>query len=548
MSSLARATAIMTFGTVISRITGLIRLVAITAALGIVATGRLTDTYNIANTAPNIIYELILGGILTSVFVPVFVELLEKEGRDKAWEVGSAIINLALVVLVALSALGIIAAPLIAKFYSSRLDPAEAARQTEVLTFLLRLFIPQIIFYGLAAMTAGLLNAHKKFGAPMYTPILNNLAVITVFVTFYFAYSNADLSLDTVSDNQLWLIGLGTTGGVALMALAQLPFLRGLGRYRLTLSLKHPSVRKLARLSVFVIGYVVANQIGYLVVQWLANEQQGGYSAYISAFMFFMLPHGLFAVSVITALLPGMSEHAVNNRMDEFRERLSVGVRATVLLILPAAVGFFVLGEPIVRLFLEHGVATQADTRLAAGVLRFFILGLVPFSMFQLFLRAFYALQDTKTPFLINCGAVALNTAVNIPMFAWLGVRGLAAGHALAYLFAVFLQSRVLSGRIGGLDGRRLARSGLRIAVAAAGMGLVVWGLYEVCTSLVNDSGLVGQAVVVAIPVIGGLAAYLGLAVALKVEELAYVKSLVGGRLRRGRSGTGNSTPGGTEA
>ena len=480
MSSLARATAVMTFGTVLSRITGLVRLVAITAALGIVASGRLTDTYNIANTAPNIIYELILGGILTSVFVPVFVELLEKEGREKAWAVGSAIINLAMLVLLALTVIGIAAAPLIAKFYASSVDSADAAaRQAEVLTFLLRLFIPQIIFYGLAAMTAGLLNAHKKFGAPMFTPILNNLAVIAVFTTFYFVYSDDDLNLQTVTDNQLWFIGLGTTAGVALMALAQLPFLRGLGKYRFTFSLKHPSVMKLARLSVFVMGYVVANQIGYLVVQWLANEQTGGYSAYVSAFMFFMLPHGIFAVSVITALLPSMSEHAVNDRTDEFRDRLSIGVRATILLILPAAVGFFVLGEPIVRLFLEHGVATSADTKLAASVLQFFVLGLVPFSLFQLFLRAFYARQDTKTPFLINCGAVVLNMAVNIPMFAWLGVKGLAAGHALAYFFGVTVQSRVLSRRIGGLDGKRITRSASRIGIAAAGMGLVVWGAME---------------------------------------------------------------------
>ena len=543
MSSLARATALMSFGTVLSRITGLGRLVAITAALGIVESGRLTDTYNFANTAPNIIYELALGGILTSVFVPVFVELLEKEGRDRAWQVGSAVINLSLVVLVAISTIGILAAPLIADFYSSRLSGDAAIRQHEVLTFLLRLFIPQIIFYALAAITAGLLNAHKRFGAPMFTPILNNLAVIIVFVTFYFAYSDANLSLDTVTTGQLLLIGIGTTSGVALMALAQLPFLRGLGRYRWTLSVNHPSVRKLARLSVFVIGYVVANQIGYLVAQWLSNQQEGGYTAYVSAFMFFMLPHGLFAVSVITALLPGMSEHAVNERWDEFRDRLSTGVRATFLLILPAAVGFFVLGEPIVRLLLEHGLATEQGTLLVADVLRFFVLGLVPFSLFQLFLRAFYALQDTKTPFLINCGAVALNTAINIPMFAWLGVEGLAAGHAIAYLFAVFLQARVLSRRIGGLDGRRVRDSVLRISVAAAAMGALVWVTLLGVTTVVDEDTFFGQAISVSVPVVVGTAAYVGVAYGLKVPELDYVRSVLGRRLGRKKPAAESDAP-----
>ena len=533
MSSLARATAVMSVGTVLSRVTGLARLVAITAALGIVESGRLTDTYNIANTAPNIIYELALGGILTSVFVPVFVELLEKEGRDRAWQVGSAVINLSLVVLMAIAAIGIVAAPWIAKFYSSRLEGGDAARQAEVLTFLLRLFIPQIIFYGLAAITAGLLNAHKRFGAPMFTPILNNLAVIVVFTAFYFAYSDEGLSLATVSTPQLLLIGLGTTAGVALMAFAQLPFLRGLGRYRRTLSITHPSVKKLARLSVFVIGYVVANQIGYLVAQWLSNQQTGGYTAYVNAFMFFMLPHGLFAVSVITALLPAMSEHAVNERWEDFRERLSTGVRATFLLILPAATGFFVLGEPIVRLMLEHGIATEEGTTLVAEVLRFFVLGLVPFSLFQLFLRAFYAMQDTKTPFLINCGAVALNTAVNVPMFEWLGVKGLAAGHAIAYLFAVALQARVLSRRIGGLEARRITGSALRIGIAAVGMGLLVWATLEGITRLVDEDVLVGQALSVFVPVAVGALTYLGLAHVLRVPELGYVRGLLRRRVAR---------------
>jgi putative peptidoglycan lipid II flippase len=521
----------MTVGTVLSRVTGLLRIAAIAAALGVVE-NRLADTYNLANTAPNIIYELVLGGVLTSVFVPVFVELLEKEGRERAWEVASAIINLSLVVLVGMTTIGILAAPLIAKFYGARLEGAGVARQLEVLTFLLRLFIPQIIFYGLAALTAGLLNAHKRFGAPMYTPVLNNLAVIAVFISFHQAYGGIH-DLADVTTTQLLVIGLGTTAGVALMAVAQLPFLRGLGRYRLSFDAGHPALRKLARLSVYVVGYVVANQIGYLVVQWLAYREQGGYSAYINAFTFFMLPHGLFAVSVITALLPGMSQHAVNERWDDFRERLSTGVRSTIFLVLPAAVGYFVLGDEIIRFLLQRGVMTSASTELVADVLRFFVIGLVPFSIFQLFLRAFYALQDTKTPFQINCAAVALNTLINIPMFMWLGVQGLAAGHAAAYVFGVILQGRSLSRRIGGIDGRRIARSATKIATAAAGMGVVVWGVSEGLGMLLTGNSTWVQAAVVLLPVGAGSVAYLGFARLAGVEELDFIRGLLGRKLGR---------------
>ncbi len=215
----------MSVGTVLSRATGLLRLVAITAALGIAEPGSIADTYNYANTAPNIIYELVLGGVLTSVFVPVFVELLNREGNERAWQIASAIINVSLVALTAVVIVGILAAPFIADFYALDVEgSARAAKQQEAMTLLLRLFIPQIVFYGLTAISAGFLNAHKRFGAPMYTPVLNNLAVIVVFLSFRAAYGT--VTLDQVSNGQLWLIGAGTTGGVALMAFAQLPFLR----------------------------------------------------------------------------------------------------------------------------------------------------------------------------------------------------------------------------------------------------------------------------------------------------------------------------------
>jgi putative peptidoglycan lipid II flippase len=522
----------MSLGTVISRVTGVLKLAAIAAALGVVESGKLADTYNLANTAPNIIYELILGGVLTSVFVPVFVELLDKEGRERAWQVASAMLNLTVLVLTTITIIGIVAAPWIAKLYAAQLEGPQQQLQEEALTFLLRLFVPQIVFYGLAAATAGLLNANKRFGAPMYTPILNNLAVITVFLVFRQVYGKVN-GLGDVTTSQLTLMGIGTTAGVALMAVAQLPFLRGLGRYSWTLSIRHPAIKQLARLSVFVIGYVVANQIGYLIVQVLANQQQGGYTAYISAFTFFMLPHGLFAVSVITALLPGMSQHAVDRDWDRFRALLSTGVRGTFLLVLPAAVGYLILGEAIVRLMLEHGVMSPESTDLVADVLRLFVLGLVPFSIFQLFLRAFYAMQDTKTPFLINCATVALNTAINVALFKSLRVQGLAAGHAIAYVFAVIVQGRVLSRRIGGLDGARMLRSGLRIGAAAAAMGVAVWATSRGLEAVVSTDALTGQILAVAVPIALGVGAYLGFCLLFGVEELTHVRTLVTRRLGR---------------
>jgi putative peptidoglycan lipid II flippase len=533
--SLARSTAIMTAGTVLSRVTGVVRLAVIAAAIGI-AESRLPDTYNLANTVPNVIYELVLGGVITSIFVPLFVELLEKEERDRAWEVISAILNVSLLALTAITLLGILAAPWIAHFYASRLEGDALALQQETITFFLRLFLPQIVLYGLYFIVAGILNAHKKFAAPMFTPIVNNLVVIAAFVLFRELYGAVTLAEATTS--QLLLIGLGTTLSVAPMGLLLLPSLRKLGRYRATLALDHPSIRKLARLAVYVVGFVLANQVGFVVVQWLANEQQGAFSAYVNATTFFLLPIGLFTWSITTALMPSLSEHAVHERWTEYRQRLSVGIRASTFLMLPAAVGLFILARPMTATLLEHGIATELSTDLVAAVLRFFVLGLLQFAIFQLLIRGFYAMQDARTPFLVNCVVVALNIVVNVPMFWWLRAKGLAAGQGIAYTVGALMLARLMARRLGGIEGRRIASSALRTAVASAGMGVVVWGLATVLDSAMTDGVLVVRLAALSATAAAGAAAYLACARLVKVEELDYVRGLL---LRRRRQAS--STP-----
>ncbi|MGH2786470.1 MAG: murein biosynthesis integral membrane protein MurJ [Actinomycetota bacterium] len=531
--SLVRASAVMSIGTILSRVTGLLRLIAITAALG-VAEGRLADSYNLANMVPNLLYYLILGGILAAVFVPVFVELLEKEGRDKAWETASALINVVLIVLTGVTILGILAAPWIAEFYAARLEGQEGQAQQEALTFLMRLLIPQIVFYGLSAMVTGLLNAHKRFGAPMYTPVLGNIAVIIVFIGFHRAYGEVGLD---ASSGQLSIIGLGTTLGVALMAVAQLPFLRGLGRYRLTISLRDPSIRKVARLSMFVMAYMLVTQLGYLFIQWLANGQQGGYSAYIAAYTFYLLPISLFVLSVTTALLPDMSSHAVHARWDEFRDRFSLGIRATVFLVLPAAAGYLVIGRPMIEVLLENGVMTAQSIDLVWEVLALMALGLPQGAVFTFLIRAFYSMQDTKSPFLIVSVVTALHAAINFPLFEWMGVAGIALGQTLVHSVGIVVGGRALGAKIGGIDAARIRQSALRVLFATVSMAAVVWVIHRGLDEVLSGAGTPGQVLNLASSVTSGVVAYLALAHALHVEELQYIRRLFGTRLARARGG-----------
>ena len=512
----------MTAGTVVSRVTGVLRLAAMVAALGI-AESRLTDTYNLANTAPNILYELVLGGVVTSVFVPIFVELMEKEDRDEAWRVISGIITVCLLGLAVLAIIAVLAAPLIASFYSGRLEGGLQTEQRDAITFLLRLFLPQIVLYGVYFLAAGAINATKRFGPPMWTPIVNNIVLIAVFIAFHQIYGK--VTLQTVTDTQLLVIGLGTTASVAPMGLLLIPYLRRAGKFRPNLSIRHPAVAKLARLAPYVAGFVIANQAGYVVIQWLANEQQGAYSAYVSAFTFFLMPVGLFVWSITTALLPVLSEHATNERWDELRRQLATGVRATTFLMIPTAVAFIVLAPLMVRVLLEHGVATAASTDLVSDVLRFFVLGLVQFSIFQLFVRAFYALQDSKTPFLANCLVVICNVALAVPMFQAWGVAGIAGAQAIANTVGVIVLGFVIARRLRGIEIRAITSSALRTVVAAAGMAVVLCAGYRLLTF--DDASFLVQAVVVAVLMGAGGATFLFIARLVRVPELTYVMQLV---------------------
>jgi len=519
--SLARASAVMALGIGLSRFTGLLRIAAVTAAIGVVE-GRLADAYNLANAVPLLVYELMLGGIMTSVVVPVMVELIE-EDRDRAWRMATALINLALIGLTLVTIIGIAAAPWIAQFYSGRMGGTEGDPETEVITLLLRLLIPQIIFFGLAGITAGILNSHRRFAVPMYTPILNNVAVVVVFVAFHSAFGKADLNAGT---RQLTIMGLGTTFGVALMAFAQLPFLRELGRYRANVSVPWPLLKKIVRLSAYIFGYVLVSQVGYLFMQWLASTEQGGYSAFVVAYTFFLVPISLVGYSISTALLPDMSTHATHERWTEFRDRLSVGVRVNLFLLLPAAVGYLVLGQEVLRVLLLNGVMTTQSVDLIWHVLALMILGLPQAAIFSAFVRAFYAIQDARSPFLIVTAVVVLNALLNVPLFIWLGVKGLALGQAFALTAAVFISGRRLSARISGIETRRALRSGLRCFLAALGMGAIVWAALQPLERFLATGSALGATLLVFGLGVLGAAVYLALAWAMRVEEVAYLRKL----------------------
>ncbi|MFL6184834.1 MAG: murein biosynthesis integral membrane protein MurJ [Actinomycetes bacterium] len=536
--SLARSTALMATGTLLSRITGLLRVTVLVATLG-VGESRLADVYNVANTTPNIIYELVLGGILSSIFVPVFVEVRNTRGQRQAWHVARATMTIAIAGLGLLAGITMLAAPWIIRLYVHSGSPAERAEAVELGGQLLAMFMPQIVFYGVGAVMTGLLNAHRRFGVPMFAPILNNLVVIAVGLTFHALVGQQVPQVGEVTTGQKLLLGLGTTAGVVAMTMVQWPFLRRIGfRFHFVWNWRDRAIRKMATLSAYTVGYVVTNQLGYLLVPVLAYGVQGGYTAYTTAFIFFQLPHGVFAVSVMTALLPPLSEYAVARDWAAFRATMARGIRLTAAVLLPAALGYLALAGPIVRLLLEHGVVTEASTSLLVPVLMVFVLGLVPFSTFQLVLRAFYALQDTRTTFRVNLVSVGVNVVVDLLLFNLLPQRwkipGLAFGHVSSYTVGSALLLYLLSRRIGGLEGSRILGAVGRML--AAGLVMVAATLLVARgVAAAIDPGLGRDLVTVVAGVIVGAGTYLAVARLLRVEELALLLDVVRRRGTRGR-------------
>ena len=473
-----RSAAVMASGTLLSRITGAVRTITL-LGFGVTA---LTDTYTTANNTPNMIYELVAGGVLSAVLVPIFVGLFRRDDQ-RSHDGINAIVSLAAVVLLGAVLIVVAAAPgIVWVFLSGSGDGLKRA----VAAQLLRMFAPQIGVYGFITIATAMLNARRRFAAPMFAPVLNNLVVIIVLlwarrlvhslVPHPGTSTTATLRAVALDGPAKLLLGLGTTAGVLVMGLAILPSVRGLGvRLRWHWEPRHPAVRELIRLSGWTVGYVVANQVALSFVTNTANRADGDYTAYNSAYStFFLLPHGVFAVSIMTALQPALSEAYLDRRRGLFRIRLTAGIRSILAVMVPAAVGYAVLSRPIVGL-IRNGSLNAGGSDRVADVLRAFALGLPGFSVYLLLVNAFQAMRNTRATFEIN----VVENAINIVMAALLyrlgmGVEGLALSFSIAYLASALLAFRRVSRRTRGLKERELLLHLGRVLVASAAMAVAI--------------------------------------------------------------------------
>ena len=440
----------MAGGTAASRLTGLLRVLVLAWVLGFTP---LADAFNLANTIPNMLFDLVVGGVLSATFIPVVVERLALDGERRAWRSISTVVTAAVVVLVVASVLAWACAPWIIDGFTFLQHTSNASQahtlhsQRRVATEFLRWFVPQIFFYGVIGIATALLNVRQKFAVGAWAPVANNFICIGVLVWFHLVDPNPSVaSLGGTHD--LWWLGLGTTAGVAVQFVVMWPSLArsDLGRVRLRFDVHDPALRSVGRLGSWTILMVIANQASLYVLLAFAfgTGGSGPVSAYTYGWSFMQMPYAVVVVSVIGVLSPQLAGFATKGDYAALSERLQFGLRQSLVIIIPCTVALIILAQPLVAILLNHLNDTQ---RLPAGtVLAILAAGLPGFTVFQLCIRGLQAMQLARDVF----GLYALQNGVTIVLCVILGrhsLAGLTASVSIAYATAALCALVVLGVR-----------------------------------------------------------------------------------------------------
>jgi putative peptidoglycan lipid II flippase len=517
MAAILRAMLSISAATVLSRVTGYARWMAQAAVLG---TTIVADAYTVSIVLPSLIYELFLGGILYSIFIPVLVERMTTHGEDDARRLTNALFTLVLPVMAVLALVGIVfAEPFVALFTdwgaAQKLSPAEAERTVDLAVLFFRIFALQMLFYGVSTIATGVLQAHRHFFLPTFAPVLNNLFVIVSFA-LYAVLVGVDRIL------ALYVLAGGVTVGTAIMAFALIPTLWRLG-YRPRPQLGHPALLPTAKLAgpmvVLVAASVAFQAFGvYLATQFEAVAELN------YAFAVFSLPYGVFVVAIATALMPELSERHARGDDEGYRDTFSFGIRTMVFVVVPSAVGLIAFSNPIIGLLYQRGNFDAQDTGTVSTLLVAYSIGLLGYSAYFFVVRAFYSRQNTKTPALLNVVIFLLYAALAYTLSRLFGVVGVVLALSIAYAVLAVLGLLATRREIKRLDGRRLVRSTAKALAAGAAMYAVAWG-----GTVLLGTGASAPGRLLILAVVGGtsLAAYLAVAYALKTEELKSAVALL---------------------
>jgi len=515
----------MTIATLLSRVLGVARDMALTFAFG---AGREMDAFNVATRIPNLVRDLFAEGAMSAAFVPTFTRHLKEKGQESAWRLGSNVINALILVTGALVVLGIIYAYPLADFYT---DDEKFRDNLPLTAELTRWTLPFLTMVAIAVAQAGMLNSLRRFFIPAVSPALYNVAIIlSALVMVPFAPA---LGIEPIT-----AIAMGSLAGGMLQIVAQWPALRRAGfRYRFFLDFKDPGLRRvLLLMGPGTIG-VAAAQINLAVNTWLATSQgEGSVTVLNYAFRLMYLPIGLFGVSVATAAVPDLARQATGEGFNDMRRTISSALRMMLVLSVPAMVGLAVLGRPIVQLLFERGEWTADATAATAWALLMYAPGLIGYSIVKIGSPSFYALSDARTPVMISMITVGTNVVLNLWLVRILGFGGLALGTAIASLVNAILLMTLLARRIGGIDGARVAKTFLKVAAASIVMGAVAYYTQAWLAGRVGTTHDLTRAMAVGGGIGAGMIALAASAKILRLSEFEEAMNAVMRRVRGTRS------------
>jgi putative peptidoglycan lipid II flippase len=458
---LIRSTFAVSVPTLLSRIFGFLRDMIQANYMG---TGRGMDAFTIAYTIPNLLRRLSGEGAMTAAFIPVFTQQKKEESRDELWRFAHYFFFDLTVIMALVTVLGVLFAPLLVKIISFGFK--DIAGKWDLTIALTRFMFPYIFLISLAALAMAILNSFHKFFVPAFTPVLFNLAIITI----------AGL-LAGKSREPSYIFAAGVVIGGILQLGFQLPFLWRQGmRFKPMISFSHPSVRKVGKLIVPGIFGAGLYQINFAISRMIASMlEEGSVSALYYASRIQELTLGLFSIALSIALLPTFSDQAARLDVDGMKKTLIYSLKLIFLVTFPAMVGLLLLNRPIIHVLFERGEFNDQSTVMSASCLFFFSFGIPFISGVRVMAPAFYSLKDIKTPVIVASFIMVLYISISVLLMNPLRAGGIALALSIASVFNFFVMFYLLERKIGVIPKKSLCVSALKSAFSAAGMGAVVW-------------------------------------------------------------------------
>ncbi|PKM83050.1 MAG: murein biosynthesis integral membrane protein MurJ [Firmicutes bacterium HGW-Firmicutes-14] len=514
-NKVAKAAGILMVAMMLSRVLGYVREAVLASAFG---ASWQTDAFLAAFTVPDLLYDLLVGGVLSSAFIPVFTSYLATDREEEAWEVASTMINLIVMVMAVCIALGMVFTVPLTKLVAYKFS----GETLDLAVRLTRTMFPAFVILALNGLIMGLLNSYKHFTAPAVGSVVYNMCIIAFGLGLSQRFGIMAFAIGVV-------VGHGVNFLIQLPALVQ----KGL-RYKFALNLSHPGVRKMFILMVPAMLGLAANRVNLIVNQTIASGiSDGSITALRLANRLMWLPLGVFAGSIAVAVFPTLTSYAAREEMKEFKQTLSMGIRSIFLIIVPASVGLAVLSIPIVRLLFERGQFSPAATQVTAYALVFYCIGLFAQSAVWVITRAFYAMHDTVRPLLIAVTTILINIALNLLLRPVLEERGLALAYSVTGIYNMVVLLWFLRRKIGALGMRKIIRSFVLVTAASVVMGVVTYGTAHYLGIYLDMDKTVNQAAQVGVSIIIGLAVYAGAVLMFRLEETELIRGVIRRKLKR---------------